>query len=215
MTTPHPSATISSPVDEASVAVAAIHRIVLASSSPRRHELITHLGVEFRVVVPDVDETPLPDESPAAMVERLANLKARAVQADPDELIVAADTTIELDGAILGKPDDPDHAHAMLTALRGRTHLVHTGVAVRLGSGHIASSVDSAQITMADADDGLIRWYVATGEPMGKAGSYAVQGIGGLLVARVDGNIQTVIGLPNSLVISLAAQLATMLPEQR
>ena len=184
--------------------------VVLASGSPRRHELLTHLGVEFSIRVPDVDETPEPDENPRAYVRRLAYAKAVAVSAAADELVIAADTTVELGGEILGKPRDDHEAAAMLRRLSARTHRVHTGVAVRLGDTELAE-VCTTLVTFVDLDEPTIQWYVGTGEPMGKAGAYAVQGAGGALVKIVRGSVSNVIGLPLHLVIELAERCSTPL----
>jgi septum formation protein len=177
--------------------------VVLASGSPRRHELLTQIGVPFSVRVPDIDETPTGDETPTEYVRRLAFAKAAAVIATADELVIAADTTVELGGEILGKPLDARDAASMLRRLSARTHKVHTGVAVRLGDLEVAE-VCTTLVTFVDLDDATIEWYVATGEPMGKAGSYALQGAGGALVQLVRGSVSNVIGLPLHVVIDLA-----------
>ncbi len=142
-------------------------RVVLASGSPRRRELLDQLGVSFDVIVPDIDETPFDGEDARAYVRRLASAKAVAVPADG--VVIAADTTVDLGGRILGKPVDADDAAAMLRALSGRTHRVHTGVAVRLGA---TEEVDVATtfVTMTPIGESALRWYLATGEPLDKAG---------------------------------------------
>jgi len=177
--------------------------VVLASGSPRRHELLTQIGVPFSVRVPDIDETPTDHEPATDYVRRLAYAKAAAVIAAADELVVAADTTVELSGDILGKPIDASDAASMLRRLSARTHKVHTGIAVRLGDLEIAE-VCTTLVTFIDLDEATIEWYVATGEPMGKAGSYALQGAGGALVQLVRGSVSNVIGLPLHVVIQLA-----------
>jgi septum formation protein len=183
-------------------------QLVLGSSSPRRKELLAHLGHPFTIRAADIDETPHPGEHPRDLVVRLAREKAAAIVAAPDELVVAADTTVELDGESLGKPTSIDDALDMLHRLSGRVHEAHTGVAVKHGgSGHVVTEIISAQIIMVESNDALRRWYVATGEPMDKAGAYAVQGIGGMLVAGVNGNVQAVVGLPVAAVVSLAQQV--------
>ena len=176
--------------------------VVLASGSPRRHELLTQIGVRFSVRVPDIDETPTDDETAMDYVRRLAFAKAAAVVADADELVVAADTTVELSGEILGKPFDAHDAASMLRRLSARTHKVHTGVAARLGDLEVAE-VCTTLVTFVELDEAMIDWYVATGEPMGKAGSYALQGAGGALVQLVRGSVSNVIGLPMHVVIEL------------
>ena len=176
--------------------------VVLASGSPRRHELLTQIGVRFSVRVPDIDETPTDDETAMDYVRRLAFAKAAAVVAAADELVVAADTTVELSGEILGKPFDAHDAASMLRRLSARTHKVHTGVAARLGDLEVAE-VCTTLVTFVELDEAMIDWYVATGEPMGKAGSYALQGAGGALVQLVRGSVSNVIGLPLHVVIEL------------
>ena len=184
--------------------------VVLASGSPRRHELLAQIGVAFTVRVPDIDESPLSDEKPSDYVRRLAFAKAAAVDASPDELVVAADTTVELDGQIFAKPVDAADAAAMLRHLSGRTHRVHTGVAVRCDGRELAE-VCTTLVSFVDLDDATIDWYVATGEPLDKAGAYALQGAGGALVRLVRGSVSNVIGLPLHLVVSLAEQLGVQL----
>jgi len=172
--------------------------LVLASGSPRRRELLAHLGVPFRVVPADVAETLAPHLPITEAVAELAERKARAVASGLGSgLAVGADTVVVLDRAVLGKPRDPADAEAMLRTLRGRTHEVITGVAVvdaETGRGE-RSAVVSA-VHMRDAGDAEIAAYVATGEPLDKAGSYAVQGAGGALVAAVEGCYANVVGLP-------------------
>jgi septum formation protein len=172
--------------------------LVLASSSPRRRELLAHLGVPFRVVPADVAETLAPHLPISAAVAELAERKARAVAAELDSgLVVGADTVVVLDRTVLGKPRDPADAEEMLRTLRGRTHEVITGVAVvdaATGRGERSAVVSAVQ--MRDATDTEIAAYVATGEPLDKAGSYAVQGAGGALVAAVEGCFANVVGLP-------------------
>jgi septum formation protein len=178
--------------------------VVLASGSPRRRELLAQIGVQFTVRVPDIDESPEPGEVPTAYVRRLAFAKAAAVSAAPDELVVAADTTVELGGEILGKPLDADDAASMLRRLSARTHRVHTGVAVRRGDLELVE-VCTTLVTFVELDEATVRWYVGTGEPIDKAGSYALQGAGGALVQLVRGSVSNVIGLPLHVVIELAS----------
>jgi septum formation protein len=185
-------------------------RVLLASGSPRRRELLAQLGVEFEIVAPDVDETPLPGEAPVPYVGRLAIAKAAAVAVAPETMVIAADTTVEIDGDILAKPIDVADATTMLRRLSARTHQVHTGVALRRGE-RTVSEVVTAHVTFAALTDAQIDWYVATGEPMDKAGAYAVQGTGGVFVERVDGSVSNVIGLPLHTVVRLAEQLGVTL----
>jgi nucleoside triphosphate pyrophosphatase len=185
-------------------------RVVLASASPRRHELLTQIGVQFTVRVPDIDESPENDEPPVQYVRRLAFAKAATVIAAPDELVIAADTTVDVEGTILGKPLDDHHAASMLRRLSGRTHRVHTGVAVRRGDLELVE-VCTTVVTFVAVDEATIEWYVSTGEPMDKAGSYAAQGAGGALVQGIQGSISNVIGLPLHVVVDLAARIGVNL----
>lgn len=168
--------------------------LVLASSSPRRRDLLATLGLTFTVEAPEVDEAQHDGEEPGPFVERVARAKSRAVHR-AGIVCLGADTTVVLDGGVLGKPTSPAAASAMLAALRGRDHLVHTGIALTTDT-DTWSGVVTTTVTMANFDDRLIDWYVSTGEPMDKAGSYALQGIGGVLVDHVVGDPFNVIGLP-------------------
>ena len=184
--------------------------IVLASASPRRQELLSQLGVQFTVAYPDIDETPLPFEAPVPYVRRLAVEKAHAVEAALGSLLIAADTTVDLGGDILGKPVDADEARSMLRRLSGRTHRVHTGLALRLGDRTLVETVSSL-VTFAALTDEMIEWYVALDEPFGKAGAYAIQGAGGVFVERVRGSVSNIIGLPLHTLLRLAADLDVQL----
>lgn len=171
-------------------------RVVLASRSPRRRELLTLLGLAHHVAPATIDESQRADESPLEHARRVAREKAAAVALRyPDEPVLAADTVVDLDGRSLGKPTSTDDAALMLRALSGRDHRVHTGVAL-VADRRTACLVDTATVWFRPLAEDAIRWYVATGEPMDKAGAYAVQGAGGVLVERVDGSPHTVIGLP-------------------
>lgn len=177
--------------------------VVLASGSPRRHELLTNLGIAFSVREPDIDESPHHGEMPVDYVRRVASGKSAAVAATTDELVIAADTTVDLESQILGKPVDEPDAESMLRRLSGRTHRVHTGLSVRL-DGQELVEVCTTLVTFVVLDDAAVRWYVSTGEPMGKAGAYALQGAGASLVDSVHGSVSNVIGLPMHLVVALA-----------
>ena len=171
-------------------------RLILASGSPRRRQLLELIGVDFVVKPADFDETPLADEDPVTFASRAARSKAFEVAAGhPGRMVLGADTVVEVDREILGKPASAADATRMLLRLSGRSHLVHTAVAL-VTDFTIFDVVDSARVHFANLTDEMIRWYVATGEPMDKAGAYAVQGLGGLLVARVEGSPNTVVGLP-------------------
>jgi nucleoside triphosphate pyrophosphatase len=180
--------------------------IVLASGSPRRRQLLEMLRIPFRVVPPDVDEHVLPGEAPDRYVTRLSRAKAEAVAARaPGDLILAADTTVVLDGDIFGKPDSPADAVAMLTRLQGRTHEVLTAVAVTR-NGDLQQALDVSRVTFGPADRAMLEEYAATGEPLDKAGAYAIQGLGALFIERVEGDIFGVMGLPLRLALDLLAR---------
>ena len=182
-------------------------RLVLASASPRRSELLAGLGLAFTVRPAAVDETPRPGEDPAALVERLAREKA-AMVARPGELVLAADTEVAVDGRPLGKPADAADAARMLTLLAGRQHEVVTGVALLdADSGRLAAGVERTRVLFAPLSPREIDWYVSSGEPMDRAGAYAIQGLGALLVRAVEGNYLNVVGLPLPLVYDLCRQL--------
>lgn len=175
--------------------------LVLASASPRRRELLEQVGVHYRVAVADIDETPLAGEDPAAYVARLALAKARAVLAQAGGLpVLGADTTVVIDGEVLGKPRDAVDAAAMLARLSGREHRVLTAVALvqfdALWDERKAVRVSDTRVRFRRLTDAVIARYVASGEPMDKAGAYGIQGLGGALVARIEGSYTGVVGLP-------------------
>jgi septum formation protein len=180
--------------------------IVLASRSPRRKQLLEMLRIPFRVIPPDVDEHVLPGEQPGHYVTRLSRAKAEAVVTRaPGNVILAADTTVVLDGAIFEKPTSPTHAVEMLARLQGRTHEVMTAVAVAR-DGEVAQALDVSRVTFRPADRATLEAYVATGEPMDKAGAYAIQGLGAPLIERVEGDFFGVMGLPLRLALDLLAR---------
>lgn len=185
-------------------------KLVLGSASPRRRDLLEQLGLEFDVVIPDIDETPRGGESPVRYVQRLAVEKSFAVDAPADALVITADTTVDLDGCILGKPVDAAEAADMLRRLSARTHRVHTGVALRLGE-RVVSDVVTSLVTFTPLTAASIEWYLGTGEPLDKAGAYAVQGAGGVFVERIMGSVSSVVGLPLHAVVRLAADLGLTL----
>ena len=170
--------------------------LTLASASPRRRELLERVGVNLEVVPADVDESRLPDEPPAAMAERLAAAKADVVAAtQPDRLVLAADTIVVRDDAVLGKPSDAAEAAAMLRSLSGRRHHVITGWALRGPSGGSSGTVTTA-VRFRPLPEPVIARYVATGEPLDKAGAYGIQGVGAMLVRSIEGSYTNVVGLP-------------------
>ncbi|HEX8698059.1 MAG TPA: Maf family protein [Myxococcaceae bacterium] len=185
--------------------------LVLASASPRRRDLLSQLGLRFTVAAADLDETPLPAEAADVYVRRLAQEKARAVAARfPTAWVLAADTTVALGAELLGKPRDAAEARQMLTRLSGKTHNVYTGVA--LAGRTSAATVVRTGVTFRTLTVGEIDWYVGTGEPLDKAGAYAVQGKGGFLVAAVEGSPTNVIGLPLGETLELLTQAGVPLP---
>ncbi len=175
--------------------------IYLASRSPRRAELLQKMGVLFTVVPADIDETPHAMEQSDAYVKRLAIEKAQAgyalvLQKAWFEMpVLAADTTVSIDGEILGKPQDDEDAYRMLSLMSGRWHEVHTGIAVAQ-AGHVAMEISSTMVQMDDLSDAVIHAYIATGEPKDKAGAYGIQGIAGSLIKRIEGSYSGVMGLP-------------------
>ena len=180
--------------------------IVLASGSPRRKQLLEMLRIPFRVIAPDVDEHVLPGERPDAYVTRLSRAKAEAVAPRvPGEVVLAADTTVVLDGRIFEKPTSPANAVEMLEQLQGRTHEVLTAVAVA-HDGRLEQALDRSRVTFRPAARALLEDYVATGEPLDKAGAYAIQGLGAPLIERVEGDFFGVMGLPLRLALDLLAK---------
>jgi septum formation protein len=169
--------------------------LILASGSPRRRALLEEVGLVPDVCPTDIDETPLLGEDPSAYVERLALEKGAAISCGPDDVVVSADTIVTIDGQLLGKPTDDAHAAQMLRTLSGRTHQVMTGVAVRHGA-TTESFVETTVVRFGDLTEEDIAWYISTGEPTDKAGSYAMQGRGGLFVTSIEGSYDNVIGLP-------------------
>ncbi|GAC1515975.1 MAG: Maf family protein [Gemmatimonadaceae bacterium] len=182
-------------------------RIVLASQSPRRRDLLALIGIAHEVRPADVDESVGVDELPVPHAERLARAKALTVaRLVPEAIVIGSDTIVAIDGAILGKPRDVEDAARMLTRLSGRTHTVVTAVAVARGVGRIASAVESVQVTFRPLTGDEIAGYIATGEPLDKAGAYGIQGYGATIVERIAGDYFAVMGLPlTRLVVVLRA----------
>jgi septum formation protein len=180
---------------------------VLASASPRRRELLAAAGYIFEVAAADVDETVRDGESPRAYVARVARAKAEAVAPRyPGRFILAADTTVVIDDVILGKPVDAGDAARMLQRLSGRTHEVLTGIALLTGDGGLFEMIESTDVEMAALADADIAWYVASGEPMDKAGGYAIQGRASRFVRRIVGSHSNVVGLPIAALAALFAR---------
>ena len=187
-----------------------MHPTILASSSPRRRELLTLIGIPHRVRPADIDESVLPGEDPNAHALRLAQEKADVVAREhPSELVIAADTIVVLDDRILGKPRSDDEAVEMLGRLSGRTHTVVTGMACSL-EGRIASCVETVSVTFRDLSDTEIVKYVETREPMDKAGAYGIQGYGATIVRRIDGDYFAVMGLSLVRLVDLMKQVGVI-----
>ena len=192
--------------------------LVLASASPRRQDLLRSAGISFVAQPADVDETPLAGESARECAERLAREKALAVwQKRPADVVLGADTVVVVDETILGKPVDTDDAARMLRMLSGRVHRVITGVCLvkpgARGQGPGASKSETASettlVTMSELLDDDIRDYIATGEPMDKAGAYAIQGIASRWIPRIEGDYSNVVGLPVALVCRMLREKST------
>ena len=182
-------------------------RVILASQSPRRRELLTLVGITHEVMPADVDERVLDGERPAPHAERLARAKARTLaDRHPEALVIAADTIVVIDGRILGKPADAAEARQTLRLLSGREHVVFTAVAVARGA-DVASEVAEVTVAFRALGDDEIAAYVETGEPLDKAGSYGIQGYGATIVERIDGDYFAVMGLSLVRVVRLMARL--------
>jgi septum formation protein len=178
------------------------YRVALASASPRRAEILRDARIDFEICATRVDESTLPGEKARTMVARLAEAKASAAAAlsyagSQARIIVGADTAVELDGEILGKPRDAAHAREMLAKLNGRTHHVLTGIfLLRLPDGATRAGVEDTAVTFAPLNRDEIDAYVESGEPLGKAGAYAIQGVAGRYIPKIDGCYFNVVGLP-------------------
>jgi len=181
-------------------------RVVLASQSPRRRELLNLIGIPHEVRPADIDETLLPGEHAEAHAERLARGKVAALALDDDAVIVGSDTIVVVDSDVLGKPRDRAQAADMLRRLSGREHIVMTAVAVRW-RGNVVSSVEQVGVRFRKLDDADIERYIDTGEPMDKAGAYGIQGFGATIVERVDGDYFAVMGLALGRLIGLFREL--------
>lgn len=171
-------------------------KIILASNSPRRKELLTQAGIDFEVIAADVEEITTKTK-PNEVVEELSQIKAKAVAlVNPGRLVLAADTVVAFDGAILGKPKDEEDAFKMLTMLSGNTHQVYTGVTFIDADGIVNTFSECTDVTMYENSEALIKAYIATKEPMDKAGAYGIQGKGAVLVKDIKGDYNNVVGLP-------------------
>jgi septum formation protein len=197
--------------------------LILASASPRRRELLRNAGIPFRVQPSEIDETLRAGESPVDCAERLAQEKARAISARyPQDFVLGADTVVVVEDALLGKPRDAEDAVRMLRMLSGRTHKVITGVclicptfarnaqAPTTENRELRTASETTLVTMCALTDNEIRDYVATGEPMDKAGAYAIQGIASRWIPRIEGDYSNVVGLPVALVYKMLRESAAL-----
>ena len=181
-----------------------IDRLILASASPRRAELLRAAGIDFDVRPADVDEAILPGEAPSDYVSRLAEAKARVVhERDNERTVLAADTAVVVEGEILGKPIDEADAKRMLRLIGGRTHEVLTAVSIFHPGQIVDTRVDVTTVEFALLSEADVSWYVSSGEPMDKAGAYAVQGLASRFVTRLEGSYSNVVGLPIALVYQM------------
>lgn len=185
-------------------------RVILASQSPRRRELLSLVGIAHEVRPANVDERYLDGESPHDHAERLARDKATAIH-EPDAVIIGSDTIVVVDGDVLGKPRGEDDAARMLRRLSGRSHTVITAVAVAW-DGRVESGVEEIDVTFHPLSDADIAGYIATREPMDKAGAYGIQGFGATIVARVNGDYFAVMGLPLQRLVHLLGRLGLSYP---
>lgn len=182
-------------------------RVILASQSPRRRELLTQIGITHEVRPADIDERVWPGEDPVTHSERLARDKAHTLAMQhPEAVVIGSDTIVVIDGVILGKPASHDEAVIMLERLSGREHTVYTSVAVA-HEGRTLSAVEAVQVRFRPLTRVQIEQYVATGEPMDKAGAYGIQGYGATLVERIDGDYFAVMGLPLGRLVELIREL--------
>lgn len=188
-------------------------KLILASKSPRRKEILSAMGYEFEILTADCDESYEETLSPREAVEVLARRKGEAVAVangfatDGETVILSSDTLVDLDGVALGKPIDREDAVAMLRALSGNVHYVHTGIAVRCGE-RVVSGVDTTAVVFRELSDEEIMEYVDSGEPMDKAGAYGIQGAAGKFVERIEGDFDTVVGLSARLAKTLLCQIS-------
>ena len=188
--------------------------VILASTSPRRHELLSLLGIAFEVVPPTVEEIPLPGLSPREQAKQFALDKALSIaRRHPDDLVLGSDTVIEIDGTLVGKPQDLDDAETMLRQLRGRNHEVHTAIALIHEAAYVTVvRVESALVRMTPFTDQELRRYLETGESLGKAGAYSIQGEAARFIEKIEGDYPTIVGLPLRQTADLLEQHGVVLP---
>jgi len=192
-----------------------IQPVILASGSPRRKALLRQMGLKFKIISASIDETPHKGEQPADFAQRMAIAKATAVaDKNPSSWVIGADTVVTVTGGtITGKPDSDEHALTMLRQLKGKTHQVMTGLCLCCMDKKITTPlVEITDVTLIDASDDVLRSYIETGEPLDKAGSYGIQGIGSFLVKKINGSCSNVIGMPVSQLVSLLLDHHIIIP---
>jgi septum formation protein len=178
-------------------------RLILASTSPRRRELLTQAGFTFDILPADIDETQLPNEDPVAYVQRLALQKAQAIHAlHPHDIVIGADTTVVLDGQTLGKPADTADAERILMSLSGKVHQVHTGVAV-ITNDTMQQHVETTSVFFSTIPEVDLKHYLSTGDSLDKAGAYGIQGYAARWITRIEGDFFNVMGLPIAATVRL------------
>lgn len=175
-----------------------MQKFILASQSPRRAELLRQLGLNFDIMPSNIDESVIPKVKPVAYVKKLASLKAKAVAKQVKEgIIISADTMVVLDGKLIGKPKDIADASATIRQLNGKVHLVVSAVCIMdIPTGKTKTTVTTTKVKFRELSEDLITWYIDTGEPLGKAGSYGIQGKGAILIEWINGDYSNVVGLP-------------------
>ena len=194
-------------------AVSRSYRLILASASPRRADLLTAAGIAFDVRPAHIDETALEAEASDAYVRRIAEAKTRAIASQAGRVVLAADTVVVVNGEMLGKPRDLADARRMLCLLSGRTHQVMTGVTLAGtgAAGAFDTRIEVSTVEFAPLTEAEIDWYVASGEPMDKAGAYAIQGLASRFVTRIEGSYSNVVGLPVALVCRMCREAGILL----
>ena len=188
--------------------------VILASTSPRRRELLALLGIAFEIVPPAAEEIPSPDLSPREQAKQFALDKALSIaRRYPDDLVLGSDTVIEIDGTLVGKPRDLPDAETMLRQLRGRSHHVHTGIALIHQAAHVTLvQVETALVRMTPFTDHELERYLETGESLGKAGAYSIQEAGARFIEKIEGDYPTIVGLPLRQTAGLLEQRGVALP---
>ncbi len=189
--------------------------IILASTSPRRRELLALLGIAFDIMPPTAEEVPSPDLSPPDQAKQFALDKALSIAHHyPDDLVLGSDTVIDIDGTLLGKPQDLNQAETMLRQIRGRAHQVHTGLAlIHHVTMQLVALVETAHVWMTPCHDEELRGYLNTEESLGKAGAYSIQGEGAQLIEKIEGDYPTIVGLPLWQTAKLLEQQGVVLPK--